>query len=100
MDILTLAGLLVGFGGIIGGMLLEGGHISSLINAPAFIIVFLASDLLPSLRMTSDSGPINVMLHCSHSSANLLFSERNPNPGWIASAPEISVALMIFCIFR
>ncbi|HCB14831.1 MAG TPA: flagellar motor protein, partial [Gammaproteobacteria bacterium] len=40
MDILTLAGLLVGFGGIIGGMLLEGGHIGSLINAPAFLIVF------------------------------------------------------------
>ena len=32
--------------------------------------------------------------------ANRLFSERNPNPGWIASAPDTSVALMIFCIFR
>ncbi|MDZ7621037.1 MAG: flagellar motor protein [Candidatus Competibacteraceae bacterium] len=40
MDILTLAGLIVGFGGIIGGMLLEGGHLSSLANAPAFFIVF------------------------------------------------------------
>ncbi len=40
MDILTLAGLIVGFGGIIGGMLLEGGHLESLINAPAFFIVF------------------------------------------------------------
>ena len=27
-------------------------------------------------------------------------AERNPNPGWIASAPDTSVALMIFCIFR
>lgn len=39
MDLLTLAGLIVGFGGIIGGMLLEGGHVSSLLNAPAFLIV-------------------------------------------------------------
>lgn len=40
MDTLTLAGLIVGFGGIIGGMLLEGGHLSSLANTPAFLIVF------------------------------------------------------------
>ncbi len=40
MDILTIIGLVVGFGGIIGGMLMEGGHVSSLINAPAFLIVF------------------------------------------------------------
>ncbi|HRD48361.1 MAG TPA: flagellar motor protein [Candidatus Contendobacter sp.] len=40
MDILTLVGLVVAFGGIIGGMLEEGGHIGSLINAAAFIIVF------------------------------------------------------------
>ena len=40
MDILTLTGLVVAFGGIIGGMLMEGGHIGSLINAPAFFIVF------------------------------------------------------------
>ena len=40
MDILTLVGLVVAFGGIIGGMLEEGGHIGSLLNAAAFIIVF------------------------------------------------------------
>lgn len=39
MDILTLAGLVVAFGGIVGGMLIEGGHIGSLINGPAFLIV-------------------------------------------------------------
>ena len=39
MDILTLAGLVVAFGGIIGGMLIEGGHVSSLLNGPAFLIV-------------------------------------------------------------
>lgn len=40
MDTLTLIGLVVGLGGIIGGMLLEGGHLISLVNAPAFFIVF------------------------------------------------------------
>ena len=64
------------------------------------IIVFLASDLFPRLWITSDLGPIKVILHCSHSSANLLFSERKPNPGWMASAPEGSVALIMFCMFR
>ncbi len=39
MDILTLAGLVIAFGGIVGGMIIEGGHVSSLINGPAFIIV-------------------------------------------------------------
>ncbi len=39
MDILTLAGLVIAFGGIVGGMIIEGGHISSLINGPAFVIV-------------------------------------------------------------
>lgn len=39
MDILTLTGLIVAFGGIVGGMLIEGGHIGSLLNGPAFIIV-------------------------------------------------------------
>ena len=39
MDILTLAGLVIAFGGIVGGMIIEGGHIGSLINGPAFVIV-------------------------------------------------------------
>ena len=39
MDILTLLGLLVGFGAILGGQALEGGHIDSLINGPACLIV-------------------------------------------------------------
>lgn len=39
MDILTLAGLIVGIVAIIGGNALEGGHISGLLNAPAAVIV-------------------------------------------------------------
>lgn len=39
MDILTLIGLIMGFGAIIGGNLLEGGHTSSLLQLTAFLIV-------------------------------------------------------------
>jgi len=39
MDILTLVGLILGFGAILGGNLLEGGHTSSLMQFTAFLIV-------------------------------------------------------------
>ncbi len=39
MDILSLAGILVGLGAIIGGNILEGGHTSSLMQLTAFVIV-------------------------------------------------------------
>jgi chemotaxis protein MotA len=39
VDILSIFGLLVGFGAILGGQALEGGHIGSLINGPACLIV-------------------------------------------------------------
>lgn len=40
MDKLSLAGLLIGLGGILGGQLLEGGEISMLFQGAAFLIVF------------------------------------------------------------
>lgn len=40
MDMVTLVGLLVGFGGIIVGMILEGGHIGSILQLTAALIVF------------------------------------------------------------
>jgi chemotaxis protein MotA len=40
MDIFSLFGIVIGIGAIIGGNFLEGGHIASLINGPAFVIVF------------------------------------------------------------
>lgn len=39
MDILSILGLLVGFGAILGGQHLEGGHLDTIINAVAFLIV-------------------------------------------------------------
>jgi chemotaxis protein MotA len=40
MDVLSIIGLVVGIGAILGGNLLEGGHLGSLVNGPALIIVF------------------------------------------------------------
>jgi chemotaxis protein MotA len=39
MDIATIVGLIIGFAGVIGGFLLEGGLISALISETAFLIV-------------------------------------------------------------
>lgn len=39
MDIATIIGLIFGFGAVIGGQVLEGGHVSALIQPTAFLIV-------------------------------------------------------------
>lgn len=43
MDIFTILGLAAAFGGIIGGMILEGGHPSDLLQVTAFLIVIIGS---------------------------------------------------------
>lgn len=40
MDLLTIIGVLVAFGAILGGNLVEGGHIDALLQLTAFMIVF------------------------------------------------------------
>ncbi len=40
MDLITVLGLVLAFGGVLGGQLLEGGHVSSIIQGTAFLIVF------------------------------------------------------------
>lgn len=39
MDVLSVVGVILGFVAILGGNLLEGGHLASLYNGPAFVIV-------------------------------------------------------------
>ena len=39
MDFLTLIGVIIAFGAIILGQFLEGGHLATLVNGPAFLIV-------------------------------------------------------------
>ena len=40
MDLLSIFGLILGLGAILGGQAIEGGHASSLMNGPAILIVF------------------------------------------------------------
>ncbi len=43
MDITTILGLIVALGGILGGLLMEGGHLGSLVQVAAFMIVMVGS---------------------------------------------------------
>jgi len=55
VDFLTIGGILLGLAGIIGGMLLEGGNIASLLQLPAFLIVIggsLGAGLVQSQKQT------------------------------------------------
>jgi len=40
MDPLSVIGIILGLGAVVGGNFLEGGHIASLLNGPAIVIVF------------------------------------------------------------
>ena len=57
MDFLTLIGLVVAFGAIILGQFLDGGHLSTLINGPAFLIV--AGGTLGAIMVQS---PLHIFL--------------------------------------
>lgn len=58
MDILSIVGILVAFGAIIGGNALEGGQVSALLNGPALVIVF--GGTLGAIMLQS---PLPVFLH-------------------------------------
>jgi len=40
LDILTVLGVIIGFGAILGGNFMDGGHLEALVNGPAALIVF------------------------------------------------------------
>ncbi len=69
-------------------------------GTPAARAVARAVFLSPIMEMTLALGPMNLILHLSHTSANSSFSERKPYPGWMASTLAISAALMMRLIFR
>ena len=61
---------------------------------PASRMVRRATALSPIARIMSAAGPMNVKPHEAHTSAKWALSDRNPYPGWIASAPVTSAAEM------
>lgn len=58
MDVLSIIGIIVGVGAILLGQHLDGGHVASLINGPALIIVFGGS--LGAIMLQS---PLAVFMH-------------------------------------
>ncbi|MEO6421526.1 MAG: flagellar motor protein [Candidatus Nitrotoga sp.] len=81
MDKLSLAGLLLGIGGILGGQLLEGGEISILFQGAAFLIVF--GGTLGAVMLQS---PLNV------------FVEGIKMGRWVFFTPKISPQKLIYQI--
>ena len=72
MDVLSIIGIIVGVGAILLGQHLDGGHVASLINGPALIIVFGGS--LGAIMLQS---PLSVFMHAM----KLFF--------WVFKPPEI-----------
>ena len=66
MDLATVIGLLLGFGAVLGGMMMEGGNPASLINIPALMIVFggTFATAFISFPLGRILGMIGPLLHC------------------------------------
>lgn len=50
------------------------------------VIIFFDSLFDPIFLIAEEGGPTKIILFFSHLSAKSAFSDKNPNPGWIASA--------------
>ncbi|HCC55305.1 MAG TPA: flagellar motor protein [Desulfobulbaceae bacterium] len=74
MDIATLVGLFMGFGAVIGGQILEGGHISALLQPTAAVIVFGGT-----LGATFVSFPLEDLRRAFYSAATA-FSHQMEDP--------------------
>jgi chemotaxis protein MotA len=71
MDIATLIGLIAGFGAVIGGQILEGGHVSALIQPTAFLIVAGGT-----FGATFVSFPMSCLLKAAKESRKALFPSK------------------------
>ena len=60
MDFFSIIGLILGFVGVIGGMILEGGHPGDLLQVTAFMIVIMGS-FGATLVATLPSDAINAL---------------------------------------
>ncbi len=78
MDILSIIGLIVGFGAIIVGQYLEGGHIETILNAVALLIV-LGGTLGAVMLQT----PMNIFLRAMRMSL------------WVFMPPKLSASTLL-----
>jgi len=74
MDIATLGGLIIGIGAIIVSFLMEGGHLSAIVQPPAMLIV-IGGTLGASIVTTSIKTLTNVP-----NLLKLAFARKSPNP--------------------
>ena len=72
----------------------------SITGKPNFFAILFASILSPILEIISALGPINFIPCLFTISENFAFSDKNPYPGWTASAPVKSTADIIDEIFK
>ncbi len=66
MDILSIIGVIIAFGAILGGNALEGGHLDSLANGPALVIVF--GGTVGAIMLQT---PLPIFLHALRFSGNV-----------------------------
>src|ERR1700722_4275855 len=59
---------------------------------PSSVAACLATTLSPIIRICSADGPMKTRPCSATICANPAFSERNPSPGWMASAPVMAAA--------
>jgi len=74
MDILSFIGLIIGIGAIIGGQLLEGGYVASLVNGPACVIVVGGTIGAAMLQ-----SPINIFISSLKMSLWVIFPSLRTN---------------------
>lgn len=85
MDILSLLGIVLAVGSIVGGMLLEGGHLGSIVQATAFIIVMGGTVGAVMLQF-----PLPVFLKAMTSLKMVFFNQAQDMKGLIAELVELS----------
>jgi len=85
MDILSLLGIILAVGSILGGMLLEGGHLGSIVQATAFIIVMGGTVGAVMLQF-----PLPVFLKAMTSLKMVFFNQAQDMKGLIAELVELS----------
>ncbi len=85
MDILSLLGIVLAVGSVVGGMLLEGGHLGSIVQATAFIIVMGGTVGAVMLQF-----PLPVFLKAMTSLKMVFFNQAQDMKGLIAELVELS----------
>jgi chemotaxis protein MotA len=65
MEIMTVLGLLLALGGVVGGNILEGGHVSQLLQSTAFLIVLVGS-LGATFVATPTADVVRAFKHLKH----------------------------------